>query len=288
MEFRLLQYFAILSQELHFTKAAEKLGITQPTLSQQIRLLENSLDTVLFRRMGKKIELTESGEILLEHVKKIFSEIDQAKIKIHELKGLNRGHLKIGCVGNHHLYSSLLTFHSQFPNIKLSVYDLKTEETLEKIVKSELDIGIVYLPVHHPQVEVIKWFSLEFFAIVSLDHPLAEKNLIYLEELQSYPIFLLPEQYVLRQTIDSFCNKEGIKLNPIVELSDTYSLLKMTLLHNGITILPKLYVENSPEFSVKLLKIADELPRKEVAIIYRKGLLSSTAIRTFIQQLTRR
>lgn len=55
MEFRLLQYFAILSQELHFTKAAEKLGITQPTLSQQIRLLENSLDTVLFRRMGKKL-----------------------------------------------------------------------------------------------------------------------------------------------------------------------------------------------------------------------------------------
>lgn len=81
MEFRLLQYFAILSQELHFTKAAEKLGITQPTLSQQIRLLENSLDTVLFRRMGKKIELTESGEILLEHVKKFFLKLIKQKLK---------------------------------------------------------------------------------------------------------------------------------------------------------------------------------------------------------------
>ncbi|MCG7336303.1 LysR substrate-binding domain-containing protein [Sporosarcina sp. ACRSM] len=286
MELRLLKYFQTVCEELHFTRAAEKLGISQPTLSQQIRLLESQLEDDLFLRVGKKIELTAAGTILLEHVNRIFLEMEIAKEKIQELKGLNRGQLRIGTSGNHLLYASLLSFHQQYPNIKLSVFDLTTEETVLKILNSELDMGVVFLPIYHQQLETIPLFSSELSVAVSITHPFAEKEEIQLEELQSQPIFLLPEHYLLRQSIDKHCLELGFTLNPIVELSDIYSLVRMTILHNGATILPRQYLNGVTDLPIKLVKISDSLPIKKVGIIYRQGDFIPYAIQAFIHHLT--
>ncbi len=286
MELRLLNYFRFVCKELHFTRAAEKLGISQPTLSQQIRLLESWLDTELFFRIGKRIELTPAGAILLEHVNHIFLEIDVAKEKIQELKGLNRGQIRIGSSGNHLLYAPLLTFHEQYPNLKLSVFDITTEETVQKMLSSQLDIGVVFLPVYHPQIETIPLFLSELSIAVSHAHPFAEKEAVHMEELQSQPVFLLPEQYLLRQTIDKHCLELGFSLNPIVELSEIHSLVRMTILHNGVTILPKHFAKDVTDLPIKLLEIANPLPLKEVGIIYRKGAFISHAIKAFIEHLT--
>lgn len=285
MEMRLLNYFLAVTEELHFTRAAERLGISQPTLSQQIRLLESRLDTVLFHRNGKKIELTEAGRILLEHVNRIFFELDQAKTIIQELKGLNRGELRIGSSGNHLIYSPLLSFHRQYPKIKISVFDLKTEKTVEGLLNSEFDLGIVFLPVHHPQIETIPLFSSELYVVLSNNHVLAEKDVIHLNELQEYPLFLLPEQYLIRQEVDLFGKKSGIRLEPIVELSDTNSLIKMSILNNGYTILPKLYADYATDLPKKLVKIANNVSVMEIGAIYRKGMIFSSAIQAFLQHL---
>jgi len=141
-----------------------------------------------------------------------------------ELKGLNRGQLRIGSSGSHLLYAPLLSFHERYPNIKLSVFDLTTEETVQNVLSSKFDIGVVFLPVHHPQLETIPLFSSVLSMAVSHDHPFAEREMIHMEELQYQPTFLLPEHYLLRQTIDQHCLELGFILNPIVELSDIYSL----------------------------------------------------------------
>lgn len=286
MELRLLKYFHAVCEELHFTRAAEKIGISQPTLSQQIRLLESELDAVLFLRVGKRIELTAAGKILLEHVNLIFLEMEQAKEKMQELKGLNRGQLRIGSSGNHLLYDPLLSFHEQYPNIKLSIFDLTTEETVLKILNAELDMGVVFLPIYHKQLETIPLFLSELSVAVSNTHPFAGKGEIHMKELQSQPIFLLPEHYLLRQTIDKHCLELGFTLNPIVELSDIYSLVRMTILHNGVTILPKQYLNGVTDLPINLLKISDSLPMKKVGIIYRQGDFIPYAIQAFIDHLT--
>src|SRR5690625_5676813 len=102
MEIRLFRYFIAVTEELHFTRAAEKLGISQPTLSQQIRLLESRLDTTLFHRKGTRIELSESGKALLKHVNRIFFEMDQIETEISEIEGKNYGKLKIGSRSEEH------------------------------------------------------------------------------------------------------------------------------------------------------------------------------------------
>src|SRR4051812_37770212 len=101
MEIQLLEYFMAICESLHFTKAAEKLRISQPTLSHQIKLLEDRLGTPLFERVGKKVFITQAGKCLLEHSERIFFELDQVDIKIKEIRGLQRGKLTIGCSGTH-------------------------------------------------------------------------------------------------------------------------------------------------------------------------------------------
>ncbi len=96
IELRQLEYFLAVSKELHFTKAAEKLNISQPSLSQQIRALEHEVGMPLFDRIGKKISLTEAGKILLSHSKTIFHEVEQARSAIQDLNGLQYGSLTIG------------------------------------------------------------------------------------------------------------------------------------------------------------------------------------------------
>ncbi|MEK3936605.1 LysR family transcriptional regulator [Sporosarcina sp. FSL W7-1349] len=286
MELRLLNYFRVVCEVLHFTRAAEKLGISQPTLSQQIRLLEDRLDTTLFFRVGKRIELTPAGVILLEHVNQIFLEIDCASEKIEELKGLHRGQLRIGSSGNHFLYSPLLSFHEKYPKIKLSVFDFTSEEIVQKVLNSELDIGAIFLPVYHEQLQTIPLFSSKLSVAVSYIHPFSNRDSIYMHELQLHPLFLLPKHYLLRQTIDKHCLELGFTLNPIVELSDIYSLIRMTQLHNGITIVPEIYAKDVADLPIKLLNIVDSLPTNEVGLIFRKGNFTSSAVQAFIDHLT--
>ncbi|MGE7544408.1 LysR family transcriptional regulator [Sporosarcina newyorkensis] len=286
MELRLLNYFRAVCEELHFTRAAEKLGISQPTLSHQIRLLEDRLDTKLFSRVGKKIELTPAGSILLEHANLVYSENERTIEKIEELKGLSRGQLRIGSSGNHLLYAPLLSFYEKYPNIKLAAFDLTSEDIIQKILRFEIDVGVIFLPVYHELLQSIPLFTSELSAAVSYVHPLASREQIYMEELQHHPTFLLPKHYLLRQTIDNHCIKSGFSLNPVVELSDIYSLVRMTVLHNGITILPKIYANNVTDLPVKLLDIADALPKNEVGLIFPKGDFTSSAVQAFIQHVT--
>src|SRR5690625_3033371 len=129
MELKQLEYFMVLCKELHFTRAAEKIGIAQPSLSQQIRLLEHEVGTPLFDRVGKKNVLTEAGKILLHHSYNIFHELSQARAAISELQGLERGTLKIGAlltVVNYLLPPTVIGFHNSYPNVDLSILGLRT------------------------------------------------------------------------------------------------------------------------------------------------------------------
>lgn len=285
MELRLLEYFIAVCNELHFTKASEKLGISQPTLSQQIQLLEGRIGAQLFLRTGKKIQITDEGKLLLEHAKKIFSELDQAKMGISQMKGLQQGKLTIGCSGNHFLYPSIISFHEQYPKIELSVHDATTKKTIKKLLERDFDLGLVFLPVEHSQVESVRLFNTELSVVVSNKHPFADKKTIELKELQTSRLFLLQKEYLIRQDIERYCEERGIFIKPLVELSDMESLLEMTLIYNGVTILPTTYLNVTSKKNFHMIKIADPIPKRDVGVIYRKESHMSAVIKAFIQHL---
>ncbi|WP_159881752.1 LysR substrate-binding domain-containing protein [Paenibacillus puerhi] len=285
MEHRLLEYFLAVCQELHFTKAAEKLGISQPTLSHQIALLEQRIGTPLFLRLGKKIFISEAGEILYKHTLNAFHELEQAQLAIDELRGLKRGHLRIGCSGNHLLTSSLISFHEAYPGIELSVTELATEETCEGLLSNRLDIGVVFLPIKDEHLQSIPLFHETLQLIVSSRHELFGARSVKLAELQRQPVVLLQPKFLVRQMIDAYCQEAGFSLRPLVEVSTLDSLLELARRGIGGAVLPASYMEQLQDDRVHALEITDPVPGKSIGIVYRKDIYMGAVMSAFIRHL---
>ncbi|GAA0398443.1 LysR family transcriptional regulator [Paenibacillus motobuensis] len=285
MEHRLLEYFLAVSEELHFTRAAEKLGISQPTLSHQIRLLEHELGAPLFYRSGKKTILTQAGQILLGHAHRVINEIKLARQEINELSGLQRGKLRIGCSGNHLLTDALVAFHRLYPGIELTVTELATEETRDGLLHNQLDVGVVFLPLFDEQLAYRPLYDEELVLAISSSHEYATCSNIKIQQLANLPLVLFPQKFLVRQMIDSACAELEIQLNPVMELSTLESQLHMAEQNVGGTILPKSYGKTVVSDKVAIIPLADPAPRKKVGLVYGKESLESSIISAFVDHL---
>jgi len=285
MELRHLDYFMTMCEQLHFTRAAEKLGISQPTLSQQIRVLEQSIDTLLFDRVGKKVIVTEAGKILYKHCLLVFNELGQAQVAIKELEGLNKGEITIGCSGNHLLIPSIAAFHHQYPGIRLQVSELSTEETTRGLLNNELDIGVVFLPVEDEQINSIPLYTENLALLVPSSHPLANESEIELNKLNTLPMALLPQKFLVRQLIDRATKKHSFAIEPIIEMSTLNSLVKFVEHGIASTILPETYISSIDKRHIHKLSIVNPTPQRTVGIVYRNNKYISAASKAFIEHI---
>lgn len=289
MELRQLEYFMEVCKELHFTRAAEKLNISQPSLSQQIKNLEYEVGIPLFDRIGKKIALTEAGRILLTHCQRIFHEIEQAQSALRDLNGLQRGKLTVGslltCV-SYLLPPAVLKFKRLYPNIELSVLGLPTGDIRKGLLENELDLGIAFIPMEDEEIESIPLFTEELSLAVPIDHFLAEKKEVDMKILENIPTILLPQRYFLRQLIDKYCLDLGITLKPTLEMTTMESLIHMVSEGIGVTILPTPYLDYLKHSQIASVKLINPTPQRDIGIIYRKDKFMCATTRTFIAQLT--
>jgi len=288
MELKQLEYFMTLCQELHFTRAAEKLGIAQPSLSQQIRLLEHEIGTPLFDRVGKKTLMTEAGKTLLHHGYNVFHELSQARAAISELQGLKRGTLKIGAlltVVNYLLSPTAIRFNQSYPNIELSILGLRTGDIYEGLLKNELDLGIVYLPMEHEDLETIPLYKEALALAVPADHPVASEPIVTLDIIKKTPSVLLPDTYFLRQLINERCRSFEFTPQPVMEMTTMESIINMVSMGVGVTILPKAYLDYHENEQIRTIPIHDPILTTQIGVVYRKNKYLCAASRVFMEQL---
>lgn len=286
MELRLLEYFIAVCEELHFTRAAERIGISQPTLSQQIRLLEARLGTPLFQRVGKKTYLTEAGEVLRNHSMRIFHELQQANAGIRELRGLQRGRLRIGCSGMHLLTDPIIAFHQRYPAIELSVQELATDETRKLLLDNKLDLGLVFLPVEDQELTSIPLYEESLCLVTNAPPACADSEAIALAALPSLRMAMLPPKFLARQMIDQICHDAGINpISPVIEMSTLEALVQVA--EQGIpAILPRSYAARLIHEGLHVLAIKEPTPMRKAGILYRKETYMSAALEAFIAHLT--
>ncbi|MBB4822989.1 DNA-binding transcriptional LysR family regulator [Sporosarcina luteola] len=288
MELRQLEYFIAVCEELHFTRAAEKLGMTQPSLSQQIGLLEHEMGMKLFDRIGRRIAIAEPGIILLEHAYRVFHEIEQAKAAISELHGLERGSLKVGALltaVNTILPPTLIDFHRKYPSIEIAVSGMRTDDIKAALLHNAIDIGVVYLPVEHPDLETIPLWKEELVLAMSIHHPLAGQPAVPLAVLNQTAAILLPPTYFLRQYVDKLCQKEGFLPDPAIELTTLESILMMVKRGVGVTILAKSYLHSLQQSDLCIAQIDHPAMEMEIGIVYRRNKHLCSASREFIDML---
>ncbi|PGZ92711.1 LysR family transcriptional regulator [Bacillus sp. AFS029533] len=286
MELRELEYFIAICEELHFTRAAEKLGISQPALSRQMRALEDRLGVRLFDRLGKKIAITEAGKILQEESEKIFSNIKYIYEQIGELQKVKRGKLIIGAMSEElsQLASVIfLEIHRMHPYLQMKI--IMSDNIEDRVIQNEIDIALTHMPLENEQLTNIPLYNEEFYLVVPFDHHLAEREKVDFEEIKDIQLVLSPKNHNCRKLIDDAATSMGFVFKPIIELTDVNSILSIVKAGIGSTILPNTLLTSENSETLKVIKIVNPVITKEIAIVHHKEKYIGSAARNFIDLL---
>lgn len=285
MELSHLRYFLMLCQELHFTEAANKLGITQPSLSQQIKNLEEEVGLPLFDRIGKKTVKTEAGELLEVHAKKAIYELSEAQNAISDLKKNQKGRIRLAVLPSdldYHLTQLLIDFHQSYPEVKVEV--IPSTHILELVESNQVDIGIGLAEKKQTNLVQTPIIRETYDLYVGHSHPLAEETCVSLERISQEGQVMFPKGFTGRQLIDDWAKKQGIALQVMMETGSVNSLFQLVEGGVGVTIQPKKLIEGINPNQLVSLEI-EQAPTRDVTIYYLKGKYLSRAMTTFIDQL---
>lgn len=290
MEIRQINYFIKAAEMLHFTDAAAASFVTQSTLSQQIKQLEEELGTLLFYRLGKQVRLTEAGEVFLSHARQIVLDIKKSRQAILELNNLVIGDLKIGVT---YAFSSMLLpalapFSSKYPGIKIVVEYGPALELEHKLKQGELDVILAF----HDQsdnddlsLEMEHLFSSRIMMVVSRKHPLADLKKISLVELAKVELILPSKGFSSRDLLNELFRKGRLTPKIKIEMNDVHSLLSMVEEGNWATIINEKAIitwEN-----LLAIPISGKEYYKQAFILWQKGGYRKKSATLFVDELIR-
>jgi DNA-binding transcriptional LysR family regulator len=240
MEIKQLKAFLAIAETRTFTAGAKKLSLTQAAISMQIRQLEEQVGAQLFTRTPRRVILTEAGEMLLPRARAILREHDAAIAEIKELKGAERGRLRIGSASGEfaavQLPSILHGLVTAFPHAEISVAAATSHALIDRITHGELDIAFVSLPVDNPLVETQVVLADKLAAIVHPQHPFAKLRSVTAEKLAAESLILGEKGGNTRRMIDAFFQMKGVKPNVAMELSRQEAVTQMVEKGLGVGI----------------------------------------------------
>ncbi|MBM6995308.1 LysR family transcriptional regulator [Paenibacillus sp. DXFW5] len=290
MELRQLECFKAVCQELHFTKAAERLNISQPTLSYQIKLLEDELSVPLFNRIGKKITMTPAGHILHKYSAAIFNSLAGVREEISELHHLERGELAVAAlIGElNELVSGLLgEFYPRHPRLQLKL--LGVEDVIEYLVSEEADFAVTILPQEEDErFAAIPLYKEDFYFVAPAAHPLAGQTSIDFERIVEEAVVMFPPTHRCRQLVDATCAVKGFTLQPQIETTTIDSLLRLIRSGAGVTILSKTLLDMYDLRDLCQLPLRNPCLTREVGIVHLKDKYLGAAAREFIALIQER
>ncbi len=243
MEFRQLKTFLAIAETRNFTRAAERVHLTQAAVSAQIKALEAEAGVQLFARVNKKVFLTEAGESLVRRAERLLRAHDEALEALKELNDAERGRLRIGTAStmasSEQLPSILAELKRKYPRAQVILRRATSLEIVAQILQNDLDIGVVSLPVQEPniQAEVLKRDRLS--AIVQPDHDLAHQRSISPKQLAQESLILGEQGGNTRRLIDLFFEKSGARPEVIMELGSMTSIKRMVEHGLGVSIVPQ-------------------------------------------------
>lgn len=288
MEIRQLHYFMAVCEEMHFTKAAEKIGVSQPTLSQQIRALEDELTIPLFDRIGKKIALTEAGELLFKYGTEIMDTLQNVKDSIADLRHMQSGTLRLGIMPSdldYRITQLVIDFHREYPNVKLMVIASIAIEA--QVLESEVDIGIGTNVLPDERMVTIPLCTEEYVLTVSEKHHLADRTSVTIDELKGLPMVIYPEGFMGREIVEETVRRHGFRLNSILETSSATSILNLVRANIGATVQPEPLIRQMGDPSLRTIRIEDHPPSRSLSIIYRHDRYVTQAAKAFMEQIKR-
>lgn len=292
MELRQLHYVLQIAKEKNFSRAAEKLHIAQPSLSQQLSKLEKEIGVLLFRRTTNSVELTHAGAVFVHKAQTILDAAEQLKQEMEDMALMRKGRLVVGSLpitGSHILPLVLPVFGSQYPEIEVVLVE-DTSSKLEQLTASgETDISLLSLPLEDPSLAWEPLIEEEICLAVPQRHPLAQhEGPIEISQLYKEPFIVLKKGQGFRQITHNLCEQAGIVPNIVFESSNIETVQSLVAAGMGIAFVPKM-IARAPrsEFTPLYLPLGDPVPSRTLVIASRKGRYLSRASEAFIRTMKR-
>ena len=275
MEFRQLQYFLGVANELHFSKAAEKLFIAQPALSRQIQALEDNLGVLLFERDKRNVKLTPAGEYLREEATQVISQLENITKRTQFIHQGEEGELRIGHPGSA-IYSVipplLSKLRSDFPQIKANLSEILEDDLYGNLKNYQIDVGFVREPYSDKMLVTKVLLEESFSLILPENHWITAENFTSLAQIKYEP-FVMPPRHlgsIYYDLIIRMCGREGFTPNVVHESIHGATILRLVEYNLGISIMPTSY-RLSTAMRVKFIELTDIPERTQLSMAWRRN-----------------
>ena len=282
--------FATVAKCGSFSKAAAELSITQPAVSQSIKLLEKKLGSQLFTRTPRGVVLTEAGEVLNSYVEQGLSAFKSAENHLNQMKTLEHGRLNIGAsdtLSQHFLLPYLKKFHEKYPRINLKVTNRTSQDTVALLKQGKVDIGFINMPTETGKhISAIPLVELHDCFVYNEKHFPDIKSKMDLQDLTGFPLLMLERESSTRRHIDRYFESNNITLTPEIELGSHDLLLSFAEIGLGIAAVVKEYSQtNLDKGTLKEIVLNSVIPSRSIALIYQDKIPLSFSAQEFISLL---
>jgi DNA-binding transcriptional LysR family regulator len=282
MDPRRLGYFLAIASHKRMAKAAEALGVAQPTLSQQIRALEQDLGTVLFNRTPQGMQLTETGHALREHAQRLMVQTEAARTAIAELEGGMAGTLRVGVI---YTYSTTFlpkiigSFGEKYPDVRLSVEVGSANGIEQRILSGDLDLAIAFAPPQHPELGVDLLFEERLVLVLAKSQNQSRQQSITLQALARRPLALLTTAFATRRILDQSLPPD-IQLDVRVEMNSVEALIELAKSGGLPTVLADRSLNARKDLAI--IPIGPPWIRRSGALLWDAHRYQTAAARAFM------
>src|SRR5512147_259515 len=282
MELRHLKYFVAVAEELHFGRAAERLNIAQPPLSQQIMNLEEELGVKLFDRKKRGIQMTDAGEYFFKEAQQVLAHVEQAVVTTRRVYRGESGRLVVGFVGSvvyTFLPAGLRSFRVQFPDVELVLHELNTAEQIKALHAKRIDVGFLYMGSPDRALASKLLVQAPLMAVLPKKHPLAGRASIHFKELAQEPFIANTRstEPIVRDAFISLCHSAGFSPKITQEAGQVQTVLGLVATGLGVCLLPD-FIRNIRRPGVQYVPLSGA-PTVKLAVVWRadntSGLVKS-------------
>ena len=278
MDLHQLEYFVAAAETGSISRAATRCGIAQPSLSQQIRKLETSLDTRLFDRLARGVALTDAGQALLPRARSILNHVRDARENLQHDITQGRASLAIGAIPTiapYLLPPALAALRERFPHAALTVREDLTERLLDALVDNEIDAAILAAPIDHDLVTLEPIATEPLLAVVPASHPLAARDRLTPADLRDEPTIILDEMHCLGRQIHDFCAARRLARNTVCTSTQLATVLAFVSRGLGISIVPAMAARADADASARsptraYIPLHRPTPTRDIALARRK------------------
>ncbi|WP_085610643.1 MULTISPECIES: transcriptional regulator CynR [unclassified Pseudomonas] len=285
MLLRHLRYLLAVADHGGFTRAAEALHVSQPTLSQQIRQLEETLGVDLFDRTSRSVKPTDAGQAYIECARRVLVELEAGKRALHDVKDLSRGSLRLAMTPTFMAYlvgPLVRDYVARYPGIHLEIFELSMDDIEAGLADDSLDIAIAFTPVRNPDIECIPAFVETLGVMVGREHPLYDSaSVLTPDDIAQLDFALLAPDFFTRLSIDEYFRQNGITPKVQIEVNSVSTLLEVIRHAPIATMLPEAIA--TEDRALRRLRVESEAPQRGAALLRRKNNYHSAAAEAFMK-----